>query len=188
MERARRRQSDINVRAEVDDTAAKLRDIQAKVAPLSGNTSTKQTVAALRDVQGIIGSSEHPRETWLNHPDGTASIDMPIALSGETRITNNIDKTPFTNGTQKVKFTLKNVDDAGRKAFAAHVKSDVAFGADGDRHLDDSIQATDGAVIVLDQAVSKDAAYYLAWRGQTMTKEEFGRRYPNVVIVLEIVP
>ncbi|MEA2733997.1 MAG: hypothetical protein QOE14_448 [Humisphaera sp.] len=141
-----------------------------------------------RVMNNVLGNSHHKLETWSYQANGAATIDMPLAVSGDSRITNNIDKSPFMQRTRKMKITVLNAGDDGKRAFAAHLKSDVNLGGDGDRQVNDKVNVQDGQEFEADQAVEKDVAYYLAWRGGSMTKEEFAKRYPMAVFRIELQP
>jgi hypothetical protein len=140
-----------------------------------------------RLIDDALGNSHHPLGVWMYNSGGTGRIELPFSISGETRITGNIDKTPFMQRMRNVRLTLRNVDDAGIAAFQAHVKTDIDFAPDGDGQLDGTKNMGNNDTILVRQANGDDQAYYLAWRGATMTKEEFKRRYPDTVIVLELV-
>lgn len=136
----------------------------------------------------LLGGSEHPRSMWQFNEDASATIVVPIILSGDTRVTDNIDKTPFMERNRSVLFEILNVEASGREAFLANVKSDVPSNGDGDRQVDDSIRISHGATLLIERAEDKDRAYYLAWRGTTMTKEEFWRRFPHAEVRLTVLP
>jgi hypothetical protein len=164
-----------------DIIAASQRTGQAKMSP----ERVSDGIAQLRN--DLLGNSEPPRRFWRMNKDKTGSVAVPLRLSGQTRITDNIDLTPFMQGPRRVKLTLRNVDSAGQSEFACRVKSDRPF-EDGDPQGFNSKNLTHGAIVTINRSEKDDKAYYLAWRGETMTKEEFQRRYPKTEFFLELQP
>lgn len=146
---------------------------------------TKVEVGGLDRVMDNVLGNEPPAGVWEYAQNGSVRIDLPIRLSGETRITDNIDLTPFLNASQPVRFELLKVDDVGKTAFHSYMKSDIPLGSDGNR-VEGEKNPGDGDTVTIKQAQGPDRAYYLAWRGTTMTKEEFAKRYPDAVVRLTI--
>lgn len=167
---------------------------QAGLADLG--TSLRAMFADHRDAPPADGLSRlvraaldvPPTDVWQYEDKDRATMRVPLTLSGEIRITGNIDKTPFMGRQRDVTLTLENVDPAGIQAFAAHVKTDVPLGPDGSAHLDPTAKVYCGRTAAVRRLGAHDGSPYLAWRGETMTKEEFARRYPKAVIVLTVSP
>lgn len=136
-------------------------------------------------------------ELWDFAPDNSARLRTKFSVSGKSRITGNFDKTPFMERDRAAQIELLNVDDDGAQAFACAVKSDIGvdlidgalkIGTDGDRSEGGVRCRADGNTFVIHRADVRDRGYYLAWRGATMTKEEFDRRYPGAEILLILTP
>jgi len=172
----------------LQDAATDFPGKEDQVAPVTAHIQRIEIGGIDRVMDNVLGNSEHPRDLWQYYEDGSASVIVPLRLSGMTRVTNNIDKSPFMQQHRRTHFELLNVDEAGRQAFRAAMKSDVQLASDGNRQVDDNERITHGSEIWIERAAGMDRAYYLAWRGETMTKEEFARRYPGAEIKITLHP
>lgn len=142
----------------------------------------------------LAGVKVNGEYLWALPADGSASLVVPIESTGETRITGMLDKTPFMTRERTLTCTLINVDAEGLKAFRAFMKSNIPFdlaslsGEDGNRHVDPNSYVLPDQPVRVQQVGPRDASYYLAWRGNTMSREEFTRRYPSAMLKLELAP
>jgi hypothetical protein len=175
--------NEFNIQIIINGAAQRLESLGVEPQEISRRVVEAMVKEGLKPMTAEV----KPTVGWQRTADGKAYIVIPFQPNNDTRITNNFDTAPFLSTNRKARIEVANVRSEDVPVFHAHVKSDVPMRGDGDRQVDDGINPGHGDEFLIERKAGKDAAYYLAWRGKEMSKEEFHKRNPNAVVVIKLL-
>ena len=135
------------------------------------------------DVVKLLG--QHPVVGWVSSNKAPRFTVLKLKNHDGSRMTDNFDAEPFSQGDRAVRFQLINVRPEHLDKVWWAVKSDVPGRADGNRLVDDNGKPGHGTTVQVERKADKDYAYYLAGRwDRGLSESTFFSENPNAALVI----